>query len=390
MANTAAIDRVLQGAVAAGEVPGIVAAAATDRGVIYQGAFGRRNRESDAPMTIDSVFRIASMTKAITATAAMQMVEQGKLHLDQPAGDVVVDLSCPMVLDGFGTDGTPRLHPAREKITLKRLLTHTAGFVYDTWNPDMARYAAETGLPPARTGKLAALRAPLAFEPGARWEYGINIDWVGRMVDELSGQSLEAYFQQHIFGPLGMRDSSFNLRPDCEDRLASVHRRHSDGSLQLVQSPPPPSDREFYPGGGGLHSTVPDYLLFLRMLLNGGSLNGARILAPETVARMAQNHIGALDVRPLRTVNPMMSNDAEFFPGMTKKWGLSFLINTEDTPEGRSAGSLAWAGLNNTYFWLDPKKHVAGVMMTQILPFADPTVLRLLDRFEAVVYAAGR
>ena len=382
-----AIDQVLRQAVDSGEVPGVVAMAADDTGVIYQGAFGRRSLTSDGPMTLDTVFRIASMTKAITATAAMQMVEQGKLSLDQPAGEVVPELAEPMVLEGFDGSGQPRLRPAKEKITLRRLLTHTAGFVYDTWNENQARYAQVTGLPPARTGKLAALNAPLGFEPGERWEYGINIDWAGRMVEAVSGQNLEAYMQAHIFGPLAMRDSSFDPKPAWTTRTVQVHARQPDGSLLPIESAPPPPDREFYPGGGGLFSTAPDYITFLRMLLNHGRTDsGTRVLQPQTVAVMAENHMGALDVQPLKTFNPAFSNDAEFFPGMKKKWGLSFLINTEATPAGRSAGSLAWAGINNTYFWLDPMKRTAGVLMTQILPFADPKVLGLLDRFEAAVY----
>jgi methyl acetate hydrolase len=383
MTSTAAIDRVLQQAVAAGDVPGVVAVAADDSGVTYQGAFGRRSLASDAAMSLDTVFRIASMTKAITATAAMQMVEQGKLALDQPAGEVMPELAKPMVLEGFDAVGQPVLRPAREKITLRRLLTHTAGFVYDTWNADRKRYGEVTGVPEARTGKLASLNVPLGFEPGERWEYGINIDWAGRMVETVSGQNLEAYMQQHLFAPLGMRDTSFDPRPDWSARTVEVHARQVDGSLRSYDWPPAPADREFYPGGGGLLSTAPDYLAFLRMLLNGGG----GVLKPETVALMAQNNMGDLDVQPLRTFNQEYSNDAEFFPGMKKKWGLSFLINTEDAPAGRSAGSLAWAGIFNTYFWLDPKKRVAGVLMTQVLPFADPAVLGLLDRFEAAVYA---
>jgi CubicO group peptidase (beta-lactamase class C family) len=387
MSDTAAIDRVLQQAVDAGEVPGVVAVAADDGGVIYQGAFGRRSLASNDAMTADTVFRIASMTKAITATAAMQMVEAGKLALDQPAGEVMPELANPQVLEGFDAAGKPLLRPAREKITLRRLLTHTAGFVYDTWNGNQARYAEVTGLPPARTGKLEALNAPLGFEPGERWEYGINIDWAGRMVEAVSGENLEAYMQAHIFQPLGMRDSSFDPRPEWGTRTVQVHARQADGSLEPIDTAPPPADREFYPGGGGLFSTAPDYITFLRMLLGGGAYNGARVLRPETVSLMAQNHMGDLEVLPLTTFKPAMSNDAEFFPGMSKKWGLSFLINTQDAPAGRSAGSLAWAGINNTYFWLDPKKRVAGVLMTQLLPFADAKVLGLLDRFEAAVYA---
>lgn len=385
MVDKSAIDQMLQGAVNTGEVPGVVAMAADDTGVIYQGAFGRRKLSDDAPMTLDTVFRIASMTKAITGTAAMQMVEQGRLSLDQPAGQVMPELANPQVLEGFNDAGKPSLRPARGDITLRNLLTHTSGFVYDTWNNNMARFARETGVPAARTGKLAALNAPLGFDPGERWEYGIGIDWAGRMAEAVSGGlNLEQYMQRHIFAPLGMRDTSFDPRPEWASRTVTVHARQANGSPVPTESPPPPADREFYPGGGGLLSTAPDYITFLRALLAGGG----GLVKPETVTLMAQNHIGALNVRKLTSYNPASSNDAEFFPGMDKKWGLTFLINTEDTPSGRSAGSLAWAGINNTYFWLDLKKRVTGVIMTQILPFADPTVLGLLDRFEAAIYGS--
>ena len=385
MADTGAIDQVLQAAVSSGEVPGVVAMAADDNGVIYQGAFGRRSVAGDAPMTLDTVFRIASMTKAITGTAAMQMLGHGRLSLDQPAGEVVPELGNRQVLEGFNDAGKPSLRPARGNITLRNLLTHTSGFVYDTWNANAARYARETGMPAARTGKLAALDAPLGFDPGERWEYGIGIDWAGRMAEAVTGGlNLEQYMQRHIFAPLGMRDTSFDPRPDWASRTVTVHARQPDGSLKATETAPPPANREFYPGGGGLLSTAPDYITFLRALLAGGK----GVLKPQTVALMAQNHMGTLNVQKLITYNPPFSNDAEFFPGMDKKWGLTFLINTQDVPGRRSAGSLAWAGINNTYFWLDLNKRVAGVLMTQILPFADPKVLGLLDRFETAIYAA--
>jgi len=316
----------------------------------------------------------------------MQLVEQGKLHLDQPAGEILPFLANPQVLLGFDGKGNPILRAARGTVTLRNLLTHTAGFVYDTWNEDMNRFAAETGLPAARTGKLAALEAPLGYDPGERWEYGINIDIAGRMVEVVSGLDLETYLQRHIFGPLGMTDTGFVLRPAWEDRLATVHSRGEGGKLTPIQSARPAENPEFYPGGGGLFSTAGDYLTFLQALMHGGTFNGSRILRPETVALMGQNHIGDLNVLPMLSYKPAMSNDVELFPGMDKKWGLTFLINTEDVPGRRSAGSLAWAGINNTYYWLDPKRKVAGVLMTQVLPFADRAVLNLLDRFEEAVY----
>jgi CubicO group peptidase (beta-lactamase class C family) len=382
------IDRLLKQAPTSGGVLGVVALAADRNGTFYQGAFGSRGLADGTPMTLDTVFRIASMTKAVTGVAAMQCVERGQLALDQPAGEIMPELADPQVLDGFDTDGKPRLRPARRKITLRQLLTHTAGFVYHIWNAELNRYVETTGAPTVLSGRLAALNMPLAFEPGERWEYGINIDWAGRMVEAASGQDLDAYMREHIFAPLGMHDTGFIADPEQTARTAQVHARKPDGSLEPIP-PQPPVRAEFFAGGGALFSTGPDYLAFLQALLNGGDLDGARVLKPETIALMAQNHIGELNVRLLKSENPAMSNDAEFFPGMTKKWGLSWLINTEDVPGRRSAGSLAWAGLFNTYYWLDPRKQVTGVLLTQVLPFADATVLHLLDDFETAVYRAA-
>jgi methyl acetate hydrolase len=386
MPNNATIDRVLADAVASGKIPGVVAAAADIGGPIYEAAFGQRSLAAPEPMSADTVFRIASMTKAITGAACMQMVEHGKLDLDRPAGEVLPFLREPQVLDGFDSGGAPKLRPARGTVTLRRLLTHTAGFVYDTWNGDMNRYAQQTGLPAARTGKLAALHAPLGYDPGERWEYGINIDIAGRMVEVVSGEDLDSYMRRHLFEPLGMPDTGFKLRPEWQSRMAQVHARDASGALTPVDAPPPAENPEFFAGGGGLFSTARDYLVFLQALMHGGAWNGARVLKPETVALMAGNHMGELNVLPMKTFNPRMSNDVDLFPGMDKKWGLSFLINTQDSPAGRRAGSLAWAGINNTYYWLDPKSQVAGVLMTQVLPFGDKTVLDLLDAFEAAVY----
>jgi methyl acetate hydrolase len=389
MPDRAAIDSILADSVVAGEVPGVVAAAADADGVIHQTAVGRRSLAGDAAMTMDTVFHIASMSKAVTAAAAMQLVEQGKLGLDQPAGEIVPFLASPMVLDGFDAAGEPKLRPAKGVITLRRLLTHTAGFVYPVWNEDMNRYVAKTGHPSTNSGKLDALKAPLAYDPGDRWEYGINIDVAGYMVEVVSGQTLEAYLHEHLFGPLGMDDTGFVLKAKWRDRMVRAHARDGNGGLTPLEFTPPVENPAFYPGGGGLFSTAPDYIRFLRALMGGGILDGARVLRPETVAVMAQNHMGPLNVSPMITVNPALSNDCELFPGMDKKWGLSFLINTRDVAGGRSAGSLAWAGVYNTYYWLDPVKQIAGVLMTQILPFADKTVLALLDRFERAVYAAA-
>src|ERR1700712_1820280 len=293
MRNTASIDKVLASAISGEKIAGLVAAAADQDGVVYEAAFGRRDITAPPRMTTDSVFRIASMTKAITATAAMQMTEQGKLSLDQPAREVLPFLADTKVLLGFDSHDIPILRAPRTQITLRNLLTHTAGFVYDTWNEEMNRYSRITGLPAARTGKLAAVSAPLNFDPGERWEYGINIDMAGRMVELVSGLDLETYMQRFIFGPLGMVDTSFIQRPEWDSRLTAVHARQDDGTLETIASPPVVvTDREFYPGGGGLFSTASDYLRFLSALMYGGEPDGRRILQPETVALMGQNHMG--------------------------------------------------------------------------------------------------
>jgi CubicO group peptidase (beta-lactamase class C family) len=338
-------------------------------------------------MTPDTIFRLASMTKAVTSTAAMQLVEQGRLQLDQPIGNVLPELAAPQVLEGFDDSGAPRLRPAKRPITLRHLLTHTAGFGYETWDVDLIRYVKVSGTPSSSTGKLASLRLPLVFDPGDRWEYGINLDWAGRAVEAVSGQPLEVYFREHIFTPLGMADTDYVITSAQQSRLVSVHQRKPDDSLEPVAAPDPPW-REFWSGGGGLYSTGRDYLVFLQMLLNQGRFNGAQLLRPETVALMGRNQIGDIDAGILKTAMPQRSNDVDFFPGIPCKWGLGYMINTEPGPNGRSAGSLTWAGIFNTYYWLDPQKHVAGVILTQILPFADHKAVKLYGEFENGVYDA--
>lgn len=386
MAVGIGVDEALRRAVENGEVPGVVALAADQRGVVYEGAFGKREVGRDQQMTLDTVFWIASMTKAVTSVAAMQLVEQGKLELDEPIGRRLPELASPRVLEGFDASGAPRLRPARRPITLRHLLTHTAGFTYDIWNPDMGRYMVHGNVPGIIECKNATLQTPLVFDPGERWEYGINIDWVGKAVEQTSGQSLERYFRDYIFGPLGMSDSGFLLRPDQRERLASLHARQPDGSLVPVPFEVP-QQPEFFMGGGGLYSVGRDYLTFLQMILHQGRFNDAQILKPETVAEMARNQIGELTVGLLKTASPANSNDAEFFPGLVKKWGLGYLITVEAAPTGRAAGSVAWAGLANTYFWIDAARNVCGVFLTQVLPFADARCLGLFGQFERAIYA---
>jgi CubicO group peptidase (beta-lactamase class C family) len=380
------VDAALRSAVDAGEVPGVVAMAATDRGLLYEGAFGRRGRGGAEAMTPDTVFRIASMTKAITSIAAMQLVEQGKLALEAPVPDIDPTIGAPRVLEGFDAAGAPRLRPAKRPITLRHLLTHTAGFAYDMWNPALGRYLQSAGLPLRSSGRVASIRMPLLFDPGERWEYGINTDWVGRLVEAASGLPLDVYFRERLFGPLGMVDSGFVTTEAQRARQARLHQREPDGTLVPQPLEPPATAAEFWSGGGPLYSTGRDYLQLLQMLLHGGQWNGARVLRPETVALMHANHTGDLPAGVMRTARPEMSNDVDLFPGTRVRWGLGYMLNLDPGPSGRSAGTVSWGGIYNTYYWLDPGRRVAGVILTQILPFADARVLGLYGRFERAIY----
>jgi methyl acetate hydrolase len=384
------VDAVLGTAVSAWDVPGVVAMAATEAGVVYEGVFGSRRIHEGPAMTRDTIFRVASMVKLITSVAALRLVEQGKLSLEAPVPDIDPVIAAPRVVDGFDAAGKPLLRPAKRPISLHDLLTHTAGFVYRLWDSEALKYyKALDKLPAADRNKLP--RAPLMFDPGERWQYGGNIDWVGRIVQAASGEPLDVHFRKHIFEPLGMNDTGFVISPAQWAREASGHRRQPDGSLQAepMGHPPkwPPAPQSFS-GGGGICSSAPDYLTLIRMLMHGGALNGVRILRPDTVALMGQNQIGLIDVGVLRTTVPAVSRDVDFFPGTKLKWGFGHMITTQPVPEGRSAGSLTWAGIYNTYYWIDPKKRIAAVFMTQVLPFADERVLGVYRRFERGIYAA--
>jgi len=378
------LDSILAAATAAGKVPGVVAAVATDDGVVYQGAHGVRALGRPEPMTNDTMFWIASMTKAITSAAALRLVARGALALDEPLGGRVPHLARVQVLEGFDSEGRPRLRAPSKPVTLRHLLTHTSGFVYNVWNATMARYQAAR--PAADPTTFAAYEMPLVFDPGERWDYGIGIDWAGVAIETVTGQRLGAHLEEHFFGPLGMASTRFTLSADQLPRRASTHVRAPTG---LTPVPLPPSVAPALDtGGGGLYSTVPDYLRFVRMILAGGRSNGVTILAPQTIALLRENQIGSLDVAPMRSGFPHVSNDCDFFPGIKAKWSLGFLINTERSAEGRSAGSLAWAGLPNCFYWIDPTKRVTGVLATQIMPFCDVDALTLFRELERAVYAS--
>lgn len=379
------IDEVLSRPVAEGGLTGVLGAVGNRDGSLYEGAFGNRRADGSEAMTPDTVICIASMTKAVTGAAAMQLVERGELRLDDPAAEVSPELGRVRVLEGFDSVGQPILRPPASQITLRQLLTHTSGYGYDVWSEALCKYQEATDTPSIFTCENAALSSPLLFDPGTAWVYGMGIDWAGKLVEAISGQTLGAYFQEHILGPLGMTSTAFEITPDMRGRLASIYARTETDGFEVLPFEMP-QDPEFQMGGGGLYSTVTDYLRFTRAMLNRGVLDGQRILRAETVEEMSRNNMGELDVTTMKTVLPHYSNDANFYPGMQQKWGLSFLINTEEAKEGRSANSLAWAGLANSYFWIDPHKDVCGVWATQLFPFADEVAMQNFRDFEAGVY----
>jgi len=369
------IDGALQARVSAREIPGVVAMAANEKSVVYEGAFGFRDMATGSRMSADTIFRIASMVKLLTSVAALQLVERGKLTLDEPAGNIDPKLASMQVLTGFDAKGIPQLRPAQKPLTLRNLLTHTSGFSYLLWDPNVVRYLKFARRDPALP------RMPLMFEPGSRWAYGGGLDRVGRMVGIAGGQSLDRYFSDHITGPLGMNDTSFSLSKKQRERQASLHVREANGRL-LPQPLEKPNASKVFSGGGGIYSTAPDYLTLLQALLNGGRIRETRILRPETAALMATNQIGNLEAGILKTTNPALSNNVDFFPGVQLRWGLGHMINIDPVPDGRKAGSLTWAGLFNTYYWIDPTMRIAGVIMMQILPFADREALKAYRQFE--------
>ena len=386
--NTSALktsaDGILSAGASAGDIPGVVAAATNREEMIYEGAFGTPVLGSGIAMTPDTVVWIASMTKAITGLAAMQMVEQGKLSLDDPASKIIPSLGEVKVLEGWDGDNA-RLRAPKRAITLRHLLTHTAGFGYSLWSPDLGKYETVNKVPGIITCQNAALTTPLISDPGEMWNYGINIDFAGKMVEAVSGMRLGEYFTKNIFKPMGMYSTGFKINPSMRARLAKIHQRGADGKFTPTEIEIP-QDPEFEMGGGGLYSTAGDYLAFVRMMLNNGKANGNQIVKPATVAEMSRNSMGKNKVHMLKTAVPPLTNDAEFFPGMPKSWGLTFMINDQQAPTGRTAGSLAWAGLANSYFWIDQQKGVGGVYLSQVLPFADVKALPMFYAFEKSVY----
>jgi methyl acetate hydrolase len=385
MATRRGVDDVLQAAVDSGDVPCVVAMAGDRDGVIYEGAAGERAPGSGEPVGPDTTFRIASMTKMVATVAALQLVERGTLDLDDDVETYLPEFGELQVLEGFDGD-TPRLRAPAGKATVRHLVTHTSGLTYWFWNADVARWHEVTGIPNVLSGSMDIFKAPLVADPGTRFEYGINTDWLGRVVEAAGGQSLRDHFDEHILGPLGMTSTAFLIDDAQRERCVPIHLRGEDGAwaasdIDWSQQP------EWWAGGHGLYSTPNDYLRFQRMLLNGGTLDGAQILSRATVEAAFRNQIGELEFpAAIATADP--GSTADFVAGPGLKWGLGLLLNPEDQPGMRAAGSGAWAGLFNTHFWIDPASGVTGAIYTQSLPFVEPRVFALYPAFEQALYAS--
>ena len=379
------IDKVLQDAVAKGAVPNVTAVAADRNGIIYEGAAGQRVVGEDEPVTLDTHYRIMSMTKMVATAAALQQVERGLLDLAAP-----IETYCPafadlQVLEGFDGD-TPRLRAPASKATVKQLITHTAGLGYWFWNADLVRWEAATGTPNVLSGSNVIFGAPLVADPGTKFEYGINTDWLGKVIEAASGMSLDVAVKDGITGPLGMNETSFAPSGAQRDNLVPVHLKGEDGTwapseIELNTEP------EYYAGGHGLHSTPHDYLKFQRALLGNGAYDGTRILQEATVDAAFANQSGDLDFPvAIATADPTATADFNAGPGY--KWGYGLLLNTSDIPGARKAGSGSWAGLLNTHFWVDRTSGITGAIYTQFLPFVTPEAYQVYVDFEKALYAA--
>jgi methyl acetate hydrolase len=379
--GSAALDASLRGAVERNDVPGVVALITDREQVLYQSAFGVADVATGRPLTTDALFRIASMTKPVTSVALMQLVEQGRIGLEDPAEKYLPELSGLKVIESFdAASGAYRVRPASRPPTVKHFLTHTSGLAYPFTSAIWRDFK-------PRADETYPFGGPLLFDPGERWHYSTSTDVVGKMVEVVSGQKLEDYFHDHIFAPLKMDDTSYNVPEAKGPRLVAQQQRagaHVDGAI-ILQNPQPGLTIVAPIGGGGLASTASDYGRFMRMLLNGGELEGARVLKADTVALMSQNQIGSISVAALKSALPR-SADFTFIADGRDKWGLGFLITADQVPGKRSPGSLSWGGINNTYFWIDPTRGIAGVIMMQYLPFADAEALAVYDTFERGAY----
>ena len=382
----AAIDTSLKSAVERKDVPGVVALVTDRKGVIYQGVFGVADVSTGRPLKPDSLFRIASMTKPITSLALMQLVEQGKIGLDDPAEKYLPELKDPKVITSFDAKtGDYQLRPAARVPLVRHFLTHTSGLAYPFTSAIWRDFK-------PHAGESYPFGGPMLYDPGEHWHYSTSIDVVGRLVEVVSGQKLEDYFHDHIFVPLKMNDTSYNVPESKGPRLVAQQQRAGDkmdGDVVLQNQKAQALTIAQPVGGGGLASTADDYGRFMRMFLNGGELDGVRVIKAETIKLMSENQIGAVSVPALKTALPR-SADFSFIDDGHDKWSYGFLVTARQMPGMRSPGSLSWGGINNTFFWIDPARGIAGTIMMQYLPFADDKALALYRAFERGTYELAK
>jgi methyl acetate hydrolase len=377
------LDDVIRTAVGRQDVPFAVAMVGGRDGVRWSGSAGEARPGVAAAS--NTIFRIYSMTKAVGSTAAMILMDRGKLDPDTPVAEILPEFAKKQVLEGFDAEGKPLMRPPRTRATVRHLATHISGLTYEFWDTELQRYMESTGQPSILSGLREGLDYPLMFDPGERWEYGIGIDWLGQVVEKVDGRAIDDFCRDELFQPLGMQDTRFEVEPDIAPRLSSVHMRGEDGFFADFELAPP-SKPAFYGMGHSLYSTAPDYMRFLRMYLNKGQLDGHRILSEAGLARLLTNQIGDISTPLLKTAAPSITADAEFFPGRKKSHSMGFQRIDEDVPGMRSAGSQFWAGVCNTHFWFDAKKDVIGIIMTQTLPFVEPRFMAMYEAFERGVY----
>ncbi|RDE33876.1 class A beta-lactamase-related serine hydrolase [Parageobacillus thermoglucosidasius] len=378
------LDKVLHNAVSrAGGVPGVVAMITDREGNIYEGAAGVREFGKETAMTTDTVFALFSTTKAITGTALMQLVEEGKVKLDDPVKKYVPEIADIKVLDGFDNNGQPKLREPKTDITVGMLMLHTAGFGYEFFSHEDRKYREQKEIPSILTSTFDSIKSVLLFDPGERWNYGVNIDWVGKVVEAVRGKRLGEVMAEHIFAPLDMNDIGFTLTPSMLERRATIHSRTKDGNITPLPDLILPQSPEMDMGGHGLYASIGEYMKFIRMILN----DGAGVLKPETVAKMAQNGLGELKSGGWISSDPSLANDGEFYPGVQKSWSYTFQVNEEPTPTGRPAGQLMWSGLANLFYWIDRKNGIGGFWASQIFPFQDVASYLGFIEFESAVYS---
>ncbi|MGN8646240.1 serine hydrolase domain-containing protein [Gracilibacillus sp. HCP3S3_G5_1] len=377
------LDSILTNSVKrAGGVPGVVAMVTDREGNIYEGAAGVRDSNTQQSMTTDTVFSLFSTTKALTGSVLMKLVEEGKAHLDDPVKEYVPEIADIMVLEGFDPDGQPRLRKPKIDVTINMLMLHTAGFGYEFFSAEDRKYREAKDVPAVLTSTFDSMKSVLLFEPGERWNYGVNIDWVGKIVEAVYGMRLEEVMKRELFTPLDMSDIGFTLSSSMTERRATIHTRNQEGKLTPKPDMILPQNPEIDMGGHGLYASIGEYMKFIRMILNDGS----GVLNPETVSKMAQSGLGDLKSGGWVSSDPVVVNDGEFFPGFQKSWSYTFQVNDEPLPTGRPAGQLMWGGLANLFYWIDRENGIGGFWSTQMLPYQDPSSYLGYLEFESAVY----